>query len=215
MDLAHQATMDRVYRHMKYVYDATRPLFLAGRGRLRCRVTELRPARVLEVGCGTARNLVLLSRRMPGTHFTGLDISREMLRFARTQIDKRGLGGRVALIEGEISDLILHRAADEPYDVALFSYSLSMIPDWREALRSAAALLRPGTGTILIADFGGCEAWPRVVQRRLYRNLSYFHVFPRTELVAALAADPRLRVRARPLLGGYAQIVEATFRSRT
>ncbi len=48
--------MDRVYRHMKHIYDATRPLFLAGRRLLRERVAETGASVVLEVGCGTGRN---------------------------------------------------------------------------------------------------------------------------------------------------------------
>ena len=40
-----------------------------------------------------------------------------------------------------------------PFDRVLFSYSLSMIPDWYQALEAAVAALK-STGRIHIVDFG-------------------------------------------------------------
>ena len=69
------ATMDRMYRHQRHVYDATRKFYLFGRDRL---IRELAPApgdRLLEIGCGTARNLIRVARRHPQVALYGIDAS--------------------------------------------------------------------------------------------------------------------------------------------
>ena len=57
MDLALQERLDRNYRYQRRVYDLTRRYYLLGRNRL---IADLAPPDrgcVLEIGCGTARNL--------------------------------------------------------------------------------------------------------------------------------------------------------------
>src|ERR1700733_2847143 len=71
--------MDRTYRHQRHVYDFTRKYYLLGRDPM---IAELCPGdgdRVLEIGCGTGRNLTAAARRFPGAHFFGVDVSNAML----------------------------------------------------------------------------------------------------------------------------------------
>lgn len=211
MNKAHQQTMDRVYRSMKHVYDATRPLFLAGRHTLRTRTIETGARRVLEVGCGTARNLILLARRMPDARFVGIDISSEMCAYARSQVARHGLADRIEIFEGELSDYLASTStASRSFDVVLFSFSLSMIPDWWAVLSASFGCVRADAGRILIADFGPCHAWPALARWRLYKNLSHFHVFPRPDVATRLAAVKGLAIREQRLIGGYAMVIEAT-----
>ena len=60
--------MDRMYRHQRHIYDLTRKFYLLGRDRL---IAALDPAAgdVLEIGCGTGRNLILAARRYPNARF--------------------------------------------------------------------------------------------------------------------------------------------------
>ena len=54
---AHAALMDKVYRRQRYFYDLTRRYYLFGRDKM-IRELALAPGdAVVEVGCGTARNL--------------------------------------------------------------------------------------------------------------------------------------------------------------
>ena len=69
------------YRFHARIYDATRWSFLFGRDRLINLAAETvardgleRPARVAEIGCGTGRNLLALSRALPGASITGVDL---------------------------------------------------------------------------------------------------------------------------------------------
>ena len=79
----HGRLMDRVYRRQRHFYDLTRRYYLLGRDRLIENLAPPPDATVLEVGCGTGRNLVCAARRHPQAEFFGVDISREMLATAR------------------------------------------------------------------------------------------------------------------------------------
>ncbi len=73
------ALMDGMYRRQRHIYDLSRKFYLLGRDEA---IARLRPApgdRVLEIACGTGRNLVKLAQVYPDARLFGLDVSREML----------------------------------------------------------------------------------------------------------------------------------------
>jgi len=205
--VSHSALMDGVYRYQRHVYDATRKYFLFGRDGL---ISELAPGpgdRVLEVGCGTGRNLILAARRYPQARFFGLDISPAMLETARRAIARAGLSDRVSVAEADATDFdagaLFGTAA---FDRVFFSYALSMVPDWPAALDRALAATAP-QGRLHIVDFGQQERFPRLARAGLRRWLALFHVDPqarmRTGVSAAAAAAGRAET-FRALFGGYA-----------
>src|SRR5580704_15216843 len=80
------ALMDRMYRRQRHIYDVTRKFYLLGRDRLIDTLTPPAGARVLEIGCGTGRNLIRAALKYPAMRAYGIDISEEMLSTARTRI---------------------------------------------------------------------------------------------------------------------------------
>lgn len=146
---ANRGDLERYYRLHAGVYDATRWAFLFGRTAILERLARhAAPAEVLEVGCGTGRNLAGLARRLPEARLTGVDLSPHMLARARRRL--AGLGERVSLVEASY-----HRplAPERAPEAILFSYCLSMVnPGWEAALDSARADLAPG-GLLAVADF--------------------------------------------------------------
>ena len=202
----HAALMDKVYRRQRHIYDFTRKYYLLGRDRL-VRELEAKPGqRVVEIGCGTARNLVKIARRYPGVQLYGLDASQAMLRTAEDTVRRSRLATRIALAQGLAEDMTPGLfGLSEPFDYAIFSYSLSMIPDWRSALRAAAAAVKP-QGLIHIVDFGDLKGlWP-AAGRALRGWLRLFHVAPRDELLAAVekAQGRGLSAGLELLAGRYA-----------
>lgn len=164
--------VEKYYRLHARIYDATRWSFLFGRTAILADIARLtKPVRILEVGCGTGKNLAGLCRKFPQAAVTGLDLSAPMLEVARRKTAP--FGSRVGL---------LHRAYDAPlgdltgYDLVLFSYALSMFnPGFEAAIQAAAADLAPG-GCIAVVDFhatrlGFFESWMGVNHVRMNGQL--------------------------------------------
>jgi S-adenosylmethionine-diacylgycerolhomoserine-N-methlytransferase len=166
---------------------------------------------VLEIGCGTGRNLIAAARAHPDARFFGIDISSEMLATARANVRRAGLSERIALGRGDAAsfdpEALFGRVQ---FDRVFFSYSLSMIPAWREALTHAAAMIAPAEGRLLVVDFGQQERLPRWFRAGLFAWLARFHVTPRAELPAAIERIARSGNAARiePLYRGYATFAE-------
>lgn len=198
--------MDNVYRYQRHIYDATRHNYLLGRDRL---IAELAPplgGSVLEIGCGTGRNLIALAKRYPGARLYGIDISAEMLKTARTANARHGVYDKIMLAQADALTLDPREHFSKAnFDRIFFSYTLSMIPDWTGALSHAAGLLKPG-GRLQVVDFGACEGMPAHFRRLLYWWLNRFHVEPRLDLGLALsdlASSPE-KVKVETLYRGYA-----------
>jgi S-adenosylmethionine-diacylgycerolhomoserine-N-methlytransferase len=205
----HAALMDQVYRRQRHIYDLTRKYYLLGRDRL-IRELDAKPGeKIVEIGCGTARNLIAISKAYPEAQLFGLDASHEMLISASESVERAGLKGKIALANGYAEDMTPALFGVEGlFDRAIFSYSLSMIPDWRAALRSAAANVRPG-GTIHIVDFGDLASlWPPAA-RGLRGWLRLFHVAPRDILLQGLEATRENTLSFHVLPGRYAFIIKA------
>jgi len=199
--------MDRMYRRQRHVYDLTRKFYLLGRDEAIAALAPRAGEAVLEIGCGTGRNLVAVARRFPHAAVYGLDVSGEMLASARAAIRRAGLEGRVRLAQADATafdpQALFGRAA---FERALVSYALSMIPPWREALRQALAVVAEG-GALEVVDFGDQAGLPRLFRVGLRRWLAAFDVTPRDDLaaeLAALAGQCGASARVFALRGGYA-----------
>lgn len=178
----HSALMDRVYRNQRHVYDLTRRYYLLGRDRLIAGLDAKPGMSVLEIGCGTGRNLVAASRRYPRAAFFGMDISSEMLATARSAVCKARLEQRVNLAQGDATDFDPELAFGlSGFDRIFMSYTVSMIPVWRAAIEQAMRNLGPG-GSLHIVDFGQQERLPGFFRAILFAWLRWFHVAPRAEL---------------------------------
>ncbi|TBW37057.1 class I SAM-dependent methyltransferase [Siculibacillus lacustris] len=200
--------MDRMYRLTRHVYDLSRKYYLLGRDRL---IADLAPppgGAVLEMGCGTARNLIAAARRHPAARFHGFDISEEMLKTARANVARAGLSERITLAQG---DATAFDAATifgvGGYERIYFSYTLSMVPAWTAAIDEAVRLLGPG-GRLHVVDFGAGRGLPGPLRRLLWAWLRLFHVTPRLDLARELARAARAHGRTLESLElhrGYAQ----------
>ena len=201
---SHAALMDEVYRGQRHIYDLTRKYYLFGRDTLIAGLDARAGMRVLEVACGTGRNLAKVGSAWPGVRLYGLDISAEMLKSARAAV-----GADARLGEGDACSFDPQALLEEPaFERIVLSYSLSMIPDWEGALDHAASLLADA-GELHIVDFGDLKGLPRPLQTLLRGWLAKFHVEPRTALPSAAARIAharglRLKSRRGPL--GYYQL---------
>jgi S-adenosylmethionine-diacylgycerolhomoserine-N-methlytransferase len=208
--------MNRMYRRQRYIYDGTRRYYLLGRDQL---IAGLRPtsgASVLEIGCGTGRNLVWAARRHPDARFFGIDVSTEMLTSAISAIARHGLTDRIRVAHGDGTAFDPKILFGFPlFDHVMISYSLSMIPDWQRVLKAAANSLKPG-GRLHVVDFGGQERLPGIARALLRRWLAMFDVTPRDDLKRALSAMAKATgadLKFERPFRGYAQYAVLTLAS--
>lgn len=200
---SHADLMDQTYRYQRLVYDATRAWYLLGRDHLIRDIAPPPGAHVLEVACGTGRNLAHIAQRYQGCHLYGFDISTEMLRSA-----DRALAGRAHLARADACAFDAEALFGRPqFDRIVLSYSLSMIPDWRGALGQALDHLSEG-GQLHIIDFGDQTALPGWFRDGLRSWLARFHVEPRITLscqLRAMATKRGLRAACGPMYRDYTQ----------
>lgn len=165
--------VENYYRLHARIYDATRWSFLFGRDLAieLAAAAQPNPRRILEVGCGTGRNLVGLARRFPQATLTGVDLSDAMLAVARKKT--ADVGSRLTLVQ---------RAYNAPldpshgHDLVLCAYSLSMFnPGFDAAIAAARKDLAPG-GHFALVDFHATRfrwfaRWMRVNHVRMDGHL--------------------------------------------
>lgn len=146
---ANTTAITRYYRLHAKLYDATRWSFLFGReAMIKQIVAYAAPTNILEVGCGTGKNLKALARRFPLAKITGVDVSTDMLAIARHQLS--GLSKRIKFIQEPYTAPL---SETTKYDLILFSYALTMFnPGWENALNAAYQDLALG-GMIAVVDF--------------------------------------------------------------
>ncbi|ASY63719.1 hypothetical protein SJ05684_c22780 [Sinorhizobium sojae CCBAU 05684] len=169
-----------MYRYQRYIYDFTRKYYLFGRDTLIRDLQAPPGASVLEVGCGTGRNLAVIADLYPEARLFGLDISAEMLATARTKLKRHGRPDTVLRV-ADATNFSPASFGEKGFDRIVISYALSMIPAWEKALGAAIDALNPG-GSLHIADFGQQEGWPGGFRRLLQAWLRRFHVSPRETL---------------------------------
>lgn len=206
----HARTMDDVYRYQRFIYDLTRKYYLFGRDTLLGSLEIPDGARVLEIGCGTGRNLVVAARANPQALFYGVDISAQMLKTAGAKATKAGVGERVITVAGDAETFDARRPFQlTGFQRVFFSYSLSMVPDWQRAFSNALDQLDPD-GQLHIVDFGEMEHWPGFARGAMKKWLARFHVEPRagmTRIVETLAKQRGFATSAGTLAGGYAVLI--------
>lgn len=100
---------------------------------------------LVDLGTGTGRMLSLMAPRCDRA--TGIDMSTEMLRVARSNLDRADLA-HCRLRRGDLTDLRLPAGSA---DVAIAHHVLHFLDDPATAIAEAARILRPG-GRLLIVD---------------------------------------------------------------
>ncbi len=143
-------------------------------------------ARLLDVGCGTGRHLLELSR-YPGA-LVGLDASfddlRKMLYMFKLTAHERPIAADVRIVQGAGEQLPF---SDEFFRQVICTETLEHVPDDREVLRELVRVLQPG-GVLVISvpdEYSERLLWkfsPR------YRNTPGGHVriYKRKEIAALL-----------------------------
>ena len=211
--ITHSATMDSIYRFQRHIYDVTRRYYLLGRDTLLDRLQVPAGGSVLEIGCGTGRNLIGAGKREPTADLYGLDISEEMLKSAAAAVMRHGYKNRTRLACADATHFMPEKLFGvAKFDRVFFSYTLSMIPNWQAAVEQALVCLAVD-GELHIVDFGQCSHLPKTFRRALFAWLRLFHVNPRRQLVtnlSRLAASRGMTFSFESKFRDYAWLIKIT-----
>jgi S-adenosylmethionine-diacylgycerolhomoserine-N-methlytransferase len=140
------ARLESFYAPQAAAYDCFRERLLHGRSELMAGLSLPPRARLVELGAGTGSNLDRLGDRVGEFDSVELvDLCPSLLERARAR------AARFPNVRVIAADACGYRP-DAPVDCVVFSYSLSMIPDWRSALGNAVEMLRSG-GQLAVVDF--------------------------------------------------------------
>jgi S-adenosylmethionine-diacylgycerolhomoserine-N-methlytransferase len=216
----HAERLEGFYAGQADAYDRFREKLLHGRDELLKALPLVPGGTLIEFGCGTGRNIHAIGDRLATLESaTGIDLCPSLLHVGRRRAAELGWKN-VRLIEADACTW----KPDQPVDVVVFAYALTMIPDWRAALRNAIACLRPG-GTLAVVDFtvidpavaalGGCVPQSAPVRWAWKRWFGHDGVHPDATMLPELiaATEPvdvhvgRGSVPYLPVTAGYLRYI--------
>lgn len=153
----HKDRLERFYQSQSESYDEFRKKLLHGRSELVEKLNFKPGLHWVDLGGGTASNLELLPEPVLRSlsRVTVVDLSPSLLEQARQRVSKKGWD-HVDCIEADVCEFLPTIKAD----IVTFSYSLTMIPDWFQALAQASKMLKPG-GQLGVVDFYVQRKWAR------------------------------------------------------
>ncbi len=152
----HGDRLEAFYREQSGAYDDFRKRLLHGREELMRGLDVADGATLLDMGGGTGNNLEYLGDRV--RQFKSIrvvDLCPSLLQVAAERVQQNAWSN----VGTVLADVTTYEPDDAPVDVVTFSYSLTMIPNWFQAIDQAYRLLKPG-GLIGVVDFYVSRKWP-------------------------------------------------------
>jgi S-adenosylmethionine-diacylgycerolhomoserine-N-methlytransferase len=142
----------------------------------------------VDIGGGTGSNLEYFGDKL--NHFSKvvvLDLCPSLVETAQKRVTSRGWDSFVSVVLGDACDFdCAGMPAAGTVDVVTFSYALSMIPDWKLAIKNAFRLLKVG-GHIAVCDFTITESQYYGMSDLWKWIFAHDHVHLRKEHIPTLA----------------------------
>jgi demethylmenaquinone methyltransferase/2-methoxy-6-polyprenyl-1,4-benzoquinol methylase len=106
-------------------------------------------SRVLDLACGTGDLAFAAAERAVDGSVLGVDASPKMIELARARAEHDARSG---VVRFEVGDMSAVDAPPASFDVVTAGYGLRNVPDYEQAVREIARVLKPG-GTLATLDF--------------------------------------------------------------
>jgi len=141
--------LNSFYRSQSDQYDSFREQLLRGRRDLIDSLPLTIGADLVDMGGGTGKSIEWLGPRLHElSSVTIVDLCEPLLHIARRRVFTYGWDN-VSVVKADVTS---YRPPTGRVDGIIFSYSLTMIPNWVDAVEHAYEILRPG-GYIGVVDF--------------------------------------------------------------
>src|SRR5579862_5228383 len=152
----HGDRLEAFYRDQRGAYDDFRKRLLHGREVMMRGLPLPEGATLLDMGGGTGNNIEYLGDRVAKCRSVRVvDLCPSLLQVAAERVQQRSWTN----VSTVLADVTTYEPEDAPVDAVTFSYSLTMIPNWFQAIDQAYHLLKPG-GIIGVVDFYVSRKWP-------------------------------------------------------
>lgn len=164
---SHAERLESFYVKQVNAYDRFRKKLLTGREEL-MRAMDPKEGEVwVDMGCGTGANFTMMDQeRLASLKKVYLvDLTDSMIRVARERVVERGWKN----VEVQQGDATTWTPPEGEVDAVLFSYSLTMIPDWFAAIDKSYEILKPG-GLVGVVDFYIARKFPG--EKRMRQSFS-------------------------------------------
>ncbi len=125
----------------------------------------LKTRRYLDVACGTGDLSVAAAQEHPEISVTGLDFVPEMVAAAKEKVQKKNLGGRIQIMQGDALQLPFE---DNHFDVSGIAFGIRNIPDRDRALSEMLRVTVPG-GQVMVLEM-------TFVQNRFLKMVYYLYL---------------------------------------
>ena len=186
--------IERLFDSIAGDYDRLNHLLSLGTDRtwrrrsLKAFITPGKAQEILDAACGTGDfSIDIASASAPETIVTGLDLSEGMLAVMREKVARKGLDGRIRILQGNCESLPF---PDVSFDCVTIAFGIRNFEHREDALREILRVLRPG-GKLVILELSVPET---PVLRWLY-NLYFKHVLP---FIGGLISGDRAAYRYLP-----------------
>ena len=103
---------------------------------------------ILDVATGTC-DLAIAAMKLNPIKITGIDISRNMLEIGKAKISKKGLSGKIELMQVDSEDIPFR---ENTYNVVMVAFGVRNFADPLKGLSEMRRVLQPG-GLIMVLEF--------------------------------------------------------------
>ena len=125
---------------------------------------------ILDVATGTG-DLAIAAMKLNPSKITGIDISKKMLEIGKMKIDRKGLSGKIELMQGDSENLPF---IDNFFDVVMVAFGVRNFSDPLKGLSEMKRVLREN-GMIMVLEFSKPSGFPfRPVYNFYFRNILPF-----------------------------------------
>jgi len=107
------------------------------------------PRTILDVATGTADMAIMMTRYLPGSQITGIDISTGMLDIGRQKIARLGLQEKITLQTGDSESI---HFPDNHFDAITVAFGVRNFENLEQGLQEMLRVLKPG-GKLVILEF--------------------------------------------------------------